>query len=235
MPTNVFISYRRADTRDFAGRLADRLRTSPGIGEVFIDVAGIEPGADFQSRIEGALADSAVCLVVIGHEWAGPGGVNPGGRLHDAEDFVRLEVRAALANGMRVLPVLIHGAGMPRAEDLPPDIRALARLQAVTIRHDSFDRDAAYLTDVILKRRKPSTFGAYARRHPVQAAVLRALTGFVTAAVALVLAAAVQNAVTGKSLDQLLGGRGPVLLVIVLILATGALAPVVMGRRGGAG
>jgi hypothetical protein len=230
--TNVFVSYRRADTRDFAGRLADRLRASPGIGEVFIDVGGIEPGADFPLRIERALADSEVCLVVMGADWVGPGGPNRGARIHDEGDFVRLEVRRALGGESRVLPILAHGARMPRPEELPEEIRALARINAVTIGHDSFDRDTAYLIDVILQRRKPSSLGAYLRRHPVQAALLRALAGFGMAGVTLVLGAAVLNAVTGKSLDQLLGGSGPVLLVILLVLAAGALVPSAIGRSG---
>lgn len=232
MATNVFVSYRRADTRDLAGRLADRLRASPGIGEVFIDVAGIEPGADFPTRIESALADSEVCLVVMGSEWVGPRGPNGGARIKDEGDFVRLEVRSALGGQSRVLPILAHGARMPGPEELPEEIRALTRINAVTIRHDSFDRDTAYLIDVILKRRKPSSLSAYLRRHPVQAALLRALAGFGIAGFALVLAAAVQNAATGKSLDQLLGGSGPVLLVIVLVLAVGTVLPLMIGRTG---
>jgi hypothetical protein len=232
--TTVFISYRRDDTGDLAGRLADRLRTSPGVGEVFLDVAGIEPGADFASRIEGALAGSDVCLVLIGREWTGP---STGGkaRIQEDGDFVRLEVRTAMASEARVLPVLAHGARMPAEADLPADIRRLTRLHGVTIRHDSFDRDAQFLIDVILKRRKPSSLGAYLGRHPVQAAALRALAGFVVAAVGLVLIAAFQKAATGRSLDQLLGGAGPVMLLIFVVLAAGTVLPFMIGRRDRAG
>ena len=41
---NVFISYRRSDTQDLAGRIADRIRAVPEVDHVFIDVDGIEPG-----------------------------------------------------------------------------------------------------------------------------------------------------------------------------------------------
>ena len=234
MATNVFISYRRDDTGDLAGRLADRLSRSPGIGKVFIDVAGIEPGADFVELIENALAESEVCLVVIGASWTGPAA--PGGttRINEDGDFVRLEVRSALARKVRVLPVLAHGAKMPGATVLPDDLRALPRLNAVAIRHDSFERDAQYLIDVILRRRKPSSFGAYLTRHPVQAAMLRGAAGFVLAAIALILAAAVHQAATGRSLDQLLG-RGPVLLLIVLVLSAGIVLPLVLKRSDRAG
>ena len=231
MATNVFISYRRDDTRDFAGRLADRLRAAAGIGEVFIDVAGIEPGADFPSQIERALADCDVCLVTIGPEWAGPAGESGRTRIHDDGDFVRLEVRTALANNIRVLPVLAHGAKPPEAAALPAELARLTRLHAIAIRHDSFDRDAQYLVDVILQRRKPSSFGAYLNRHPLQAALLRAAAGLAVAAAALVLAAALQMAATGKSLDQVLGGPGPVLLLILVVLAAGTALPFTIGWR----
>lgn len=232
MATNVFISYRRADTGDLAGRLAERLRESPGIGEVFMDVAGIEPGTDFASSIERALSRSDVCLVLIGGAWTGPAPRDDAGRtrIHDDDDFVRFEVRAALARGTRVLPILAHGANMPGTAVLPDDIQALSRLHAVTVQHDSFDRDADYLIDVVLQRRKPTTFGAYLKRHPVQATVLRVAAGCAVAVVALVLGAALLNAATGKSLDQFIG-TGPVLLLIFVMLGAGALLPFLIGRR----
>jgi len=227
--TNVFISYRRDDTGDFAGRLSDRLSRSPGIGKVFIDVAGIEPGADFVELIGHALAESEVCLVVIGSAWAGPAVPDGRTRIHEDGDFVRLEVRRALAGKVRVLPVLAHGAKMPAATALPDDLGRLPRLNAVAIRHDSFERDAQYLIDVILRRRKPSSFGAYLTRHPVLAATLRGAVGFVLAAVALIVAAVLHQAATGRSLDQLLG-RGPVLLLIVIVLAAGTVLPLMLTR-----
>jgi hypothetical protein len=227
--TNVFISYRRDDTGDLAGRLSDRLSRSPGIGKVFIDVAGIEPGADFVELIGHALAESEVCLVVIGAAWTGPAVADGRTRIHQDGDFVRLEVRSALAGKVRVLPVLAHGAKMPAATALPDDLRRLTRLNAVAIRHDSFERDAQYLIDVILRRRKPSSFGAYLTRHPVLAATLRGAMGFVLAAVALIAAAVLHQAATGRSLDQLLG-RGPVLLLIVIVLAAGTVLPLMLTR-----
>ena len=195
-----------------------------------MDVAGIEPGTDFASSIDRALSRSDVCLVLIGGAWTGPTGDAGRTRIQEDDDFVRLEVHAALAKGTRVLPILAHGASMPGTTDLPADIQGLSRLQGVTIRHDSFERDAEYLIDVILQRRKPRTFGTYLRRHPVQATVLRVVAGLAAAVVVLVLGAALLNAASGKSLDQFIG-TGPVLLLIFVMLATGALLPLVIGRR----
>jgi hypothetical protein len=41
----VFVSYRRSDTQDLAGRLVDRLRAVPEISFVFFDVQTIAAGA----------------------------------------------------------------------------------------------------------------------------------------------------------------------------------------------
>lgn len=41
--SSVFISYRRDDAAPYAGRIGDRLRTTPGIERVFLDVASVKP------------------------------------------------------------------------------------------------------------------------------------------------------------------------------------------------
>ena len=226
---NLFVSYRRDDTRDFAGRLAERLRATPGIGHVFIDVDGIEPGADFQSKIEAALVQSEACLVVIGPEWLGGAGARAA-RISRADDFVRLELRMALSSGRRVLPVLANGATMPAPADLPEDVRGLTRFNAVTLRHESFDRDAEYLADALLGRRKRSRT-ALSTSHPVAAAVLRGAAGFCAGLFVLIFGLAILNAATGRSLDQVVGGRGPTYVVVAALLAAATAAPFLLRQR----
>ena len=131
---------------------------------------------------------------------------------------------------MRIVPVLAHEATFPPERDLPVDIRGLAHVNGVRFRHDSFDRDVDYLVDVLMNRKSRSRVPAYLTRHPRQATVLRAFAGFVGAAVLLLIAAVVQQALTGTALDQVLGGRGPVALVILLVLTAGTLAPFVLGQ-----
>lgn len=67
----VFLSYRRSDTRDFSARLADRLRSSPDVSDVFLDVTKIEPGERFPQRLTDALRSSDFVLIVIGKNWTG--------------------------------------------------------------------------------------------------------------------------------------------------------------------
>ena len=61
----IFISYRRDDARGASGRLYDWLRIAFGREHVFRDVASIGVGR-WRDKIDAALAQSAVCVAVIG-------------------------------------------------------------------------------------------------------------------------------------------------------------------------
>jgi hypothetical protein len=136
----VFISYRRDDAAGFAHAVYDRLLEQVPAGRVFKDVASIGAGDDFAHRIERALDGSAVVLVLIGRRWTGPLGTS-GARLDDSRDWVRVEVATALAGGGVVIPVLLDGATMPAEVDLPPDLRPLARLNALEVRTTRLEAD----------------------------------------------------------------------------------------------
>jgi Sulfatase-modifying factor enzyme 1/TIR domain len=151
MGGSIFISYRRETDSGFAGRLYDRLEDSFGRERVFIDVDSIAPGEDFVAVLESRVAECDVLLALIGRGWLTA--TDPAGRrrLDNPEDFVRIEIAAALAQGKRVIPVLSDNASMPRAEELPEDINHLARRQAIRIRHDRFQADAKHLIGTLEK------------------------------------------------------------------------------------
>ena len=109
----IFISYRRDDTRAEAGRLHDRLAARFGHRQVFMDVADIAPGEDFEQRLQTTLDSCAAVVVVIGRDWFGHDEATGGARLTDPGDFVHIEVQAALARGIPLFPVLVGGAKMP--------------------------------------------------------------------------------------------------------------------------
>lgn len=136
----IFISYRRADSAGHAGRLEDELTRRLG-DRVFMDVSDIAPGAEFERVLKDALASCAVVLAVIGPRWkeafAAPR-VGP--------DYVLMELAQALAlEGVQVVPVLVQGASLPSAGELPEAIRSLAGRQAAVIRDDRWADDAAHL------------------------------------------------------------------------------------------
>jgi TIR domain len=144
----VFVSYRREDGSDTAGRIADRLTDAFGKKRVFIDVDAIGPGTDYVDALTRAVGSCDVLVAIIGRRWLTIKN-KQGRRLDDPRDWVRVEVGTALARGVRVIPVLTGGAAMPTREKLPDDLAGLARLNALRIRHESFHPDATRLVTAI--------------------------------------------------------------------------------------
>jgi hypothetical protein len=116
----IFLNYRRQDAPAHAGRLYEGLAERFGPGRVFRDVDAIHAGAEFVPKIEDTLDAADAILVVIGRKWLGAMG--------HPDDFVRLEIAYALRHHVKVIPVLVAGATMPAADELPPDLADLARL-----------------------------------------------------------------------------------------------------------
>jgi TIR domain len=145
MAGGIFISYRREDSQHAAGRLVDRLAQTFPRDQLFMDVDAIEPGLDFLEVINAKLADSDVMLAVIGPSWIDCRDEGGARRLDDPADFVRLEIETALKRRIRVIPVLVDGAQVPKADSLPETLRPLVRRNAVTIAHAKFGADTEAL------------------------------------------------------------------------------------------
>lgn len=145
----VFISYRRQETSGLAGRLYDRLAARLGDDQVFMDVDTIALGVDFAEVITQAVSTCEVLLAVIGPRWLAATDEDGHRRLDDPDDIVRLEIAAALERDIRVIPVLVEGAAMPRGQQLPEDLVRLARRNALSLRHESFRADADRLLAAI--------------------------------------------------------------------------------------
>ncbi len=134
----VFISYRRDDSRGDSGRLYDRLeRAFPG--RVFRDVASIEPGVEWDDAIARVLSQTAACVVVMGKHWLEATDASGRRRLDDPNDIVRQEIAAALKRQIRVFPVLVGGARMPSEDELPEDLWALCRRNAIELPEQHWD------------------------------------------------------------------------------------------------
>ncbi len=101
----------------------------------------LAPGDNFAEVIRSAVASCDVLLVLIGDRWLTIAGDDGRRRLDDPEDFVRLEIRAALARDILVVPVLAGKARMPRAAELPDDLAELAGRQALDLSPAHFDAD----------------------------------------------------------------------------------------------
>jgi hypothetical protein len=150
-PGRIFISYRREETAYAAGWLFDRLTTVFGGDQVFKDVDSIDLGDDFVEVISTAVGSADVLLALIGDQWLTIADERGTRRLDDPHDFVRVEVEAALARMVRVIPILVDGARMPRADELPPKLASLARRQALELSPSRFEFDTSRLLRVLEK------------------------------------------------------------------------------------
>jgi formylglycine-generating enzyme required for sulfatase activity len=152
MGGKIFISYRRDDTEGYAGRIFDHLSKHFGADRVFMDVDSIALGDNFVEVIEDAVSSTSVFIALIGNHWMSAADADGNPRLKDPEDFVRLEIAAALRNKeTRVIPVLVHSATMPNGSALPEDLAPLTYRNAMNISHARFIADVDRLTEEIEK------------------------------------------------------------------------------------
>jgi uncharacterized protein len=146
---NLFITYRRDDSAGHAGRLFDRLAERFGARNVFRDVDTLAAGEDFQQAVRETLKRCDVLLVLIGPRWLSATDEAGRWRLADENDLVRVEIAGGLEQRLRVIPVLLQGAAMPKAKDLPGELSALTGRNAVEVRDASFNRDVDYLVSLL--------------------------------------------------------------------------------------
>src|ERR1700691_5092969 len=168
MPGKIFINYRRGDDPGHTGRLFERLQDEFDPQQLFLDVDNIAPGLDFVRELDHRVAECEVVLAVIGKGWIDARDAAGKRRLEDPDDFVRLEIEAALNRDKRVIPVLVGEASMPRADELPDALRPLARRNAVRLTHERFRADVQGLVkalqqalkDIDERRRRQETEAA---------------------------------------------------------------------------
>ena len=145
MAGNIFINYRRDDDAGFTQALYSRLEQAFPSESLFMDVDNIAPGLDFVQVLNDEVARCDVVIAVIGKNWLSVTDETGGRRLDNPEDFVRIEIKSALAQKKRVIPVLVNDARMPRSTELPETMRAFARCNAARLTHERFRADMAGL------------------------------------------------------------------------------------------
>lgn len=147
----IFISYRRADTGDVAGRIHEHLVNAFGKDQVFQDVDDIPTGVDFPEHLDKELSETDVVLVLIGRVWASIKDDAGNQRLKAPNDFVRIEVERALSDeNIIIMPVLINDTGMPSTDDIPNSIADVTRINAAIVRRNpDFENDMQRLISEI--------------------------------------------------------------------------------------
>ncbi len=145
----IFISYRQADAKAWAISLRDDLAEVFGEEQIFLDKDTLQAG-NWRDQINEALDRCAVALVVIGPRWLTTVDEQNRPRIGLSDDVHHQEVTLALSrSGVTVIPVLVEDTPMPRAEQLPEDLRRLCDQQAYKI-GDTQARRKADL-DVLIK------------------------------------------------------------------------------------
>ncbi len=159
----IFISYRREDTVGQAGRLFDRLAERFGKEHVYRDIDTIAAGEDFVEAVRAKIRRSDVMLALIGPRWLTAADAAGHRRLADDKDLVRVEIALGLERNIRVIPVLIQGATLPTAKDLPGELARLAQRNAVEVRDTAFEHDVSQLFRILEPSWSLDLFGIFVR------------------------------------------------------------------------
>jgi hypothetical protein len=137
----VFISYRRQTASGEVRALFKDLAARLGKSAVFVDVDNIALGRDFRVVLQKTLESIDLMLVVIDKNWVEAKDEDGRTRLTNPDDSVRMEVESGLKRDILVTPVLVQGARMPAADQLPAEIRSLAYRNGFELTHNRWDSD----------------------------------------------------------------------------------------------
>ena len=139
---SIRISCRRDSSFGFALELQVALRRHFA-AQLCMDTDAPSTEAASASAADQALESRTVVLVVIGPRWlaAGESGAR---RIDDPHDAVRDQVRKALQARAILIPVLVGGASMPSAPELPTDVQPLAASKPRSLRANRWDADWAH-------------------------------------------------------------------------------------------
>jgi hypothetical protein len=175
----IFLCYRRDDAPTHTAWLASLLVKRFGREMVFQDIDRIVPGEDYRDAIRRELDSCGWVLPIIGQRWLTVTDDEGRRRIDYPNDPVREEIELALQADarVRIIPILIDGAKMPRSSELPEPMARLAYRQAheLTARHFNDDADALIARIVTPRHDRFGSWGDIRRTAPVWALVVHAM------------------------------------------------------------
>jgi hypothetical protein len=147
----IFISYRRGEDAGYAGWLYDILERKLPNHELFLDIHRIDYGSDFRQEIVEWVESCDAFVIVIGRGWAERADLIGAPRLGDGEDLVRIEIETALRREPQipVIPIVLPGATLPLANQMPGALHPLLRRNALETTHARFRQYCEELTQSI--------------------------------------------------------------------------------------
>jgi len=119
----------------------DRLEREFGRDLLFMDVDAVPLGVNFVKALSEEVAKCDVLLAVIGPNWLNARDEDGNRRLDNPDDFVRIEIGAALQRNIPVIPILLDGTKVPKANQLPKELEELSLRNGLDVRHASFHND----------------------------------------------------------------------------------------------
>jgi len=125
---------------------------------------------NWQNKIDQALQEASLIVVVIGKQWLFLQDENGRRRIDNETDWVRNEILSALKAGKKIIPLLVSGAPLPRPEALPDSLRPLLSVADYVLNDQFWDRDINYLIQQIENRgiaRPLSSLGGIDIPYPV--------------------------------------------------------------------
>lgn len=138
----IFISYRRAESGFVVGRIYDKLCDEYGKDFVFKDIESLQLGMDFRDQISEKLKSCNVLLAVINSNWLNLKDETGNIRIHNQDDWVRIEIEEALRRNIPVIPILIDSTKPLEEKSLPDSLKALTFRQSKNLRPDpDFNND----------------------------------------------------------------------------------------------
>jgi hypothetical protein len=143
----IFISYRRDDSSGHATRIYHDLAERFGEDNIFMDRGTILAGNAWANVIKGAAQQAKVFLVIIGKHWVLQ-------RLRNPDDYVRREIEIAIKQQIPTIPLMVDGAKLPNADELPESLRNLTTRQGYWLNPfdtTSYQNDINHLKDDIAR------------------------------------------------------------------------------------
>lgn len=146
----IFISYRRNDTADMAGRLYGDLKKKFSNAEIFFDANEIPSGAELSNYIREKIKEADLLLAIIGWNWTDYSEETKKNRIFEEYDWVKEELLIAIKNKTPIMPVLAFGAPFPSRKAIPIDIRHILNINSARLRRDpDYESDFEELSNSI--------------------------------------------------------------------------------------
>jgi len=152
----LFVSYRTADAKKDAHRLAVDLERVFGEDQVFFDKHDLHGGASWRDAIGQALGERPIVLLVMTPELFGAVHPEGGLRIDREDDPIRGEILVAKQHGALIVPLLTEGMTMPGRQALPATLHFLMEAHALKLRTDDWAHDVERLVgDLVRQGVKP--------------------------------------------------------------------------------